>query len=74
MDRLIQEIPSFFSIFLSISTNSKFNFFDNREPMVDFPEPIIPIKTKLLYDPISFYIEKTQICLNLKLLKTICNL
>ena len=38
-----------------------------------FPEPIIPKKTRFFFDFISLNIEKTQICLNLKLTKVICN-
>jgi hypothetical protein len=38
-----------------------------------FPEPIMPIKTRFFFDFISFFIEKTQICLNLKLINDICN-
>ena len=34
----------------------------------------MPKKTNIFFDFISFFIEKTQICLNLKLTKTICNL
>ena len=45
------------------------NFFDNIFPIEDFPDPIIPIKTMFFFDFMSFYIEKTQICLILKLLK-----
>ena len=40
---------------------------------IDFPEPIIPINIRFFFDFISFCIEKTQICLNLKLLNDICN-
>ena len=40
---------------------------------IDFPAPIIPIKTRFLFKFISFFIEKTQICLILKLIKVICN-
>ena len=34
----------------------------------------MPKKTKFSFDFIIFFIEKTQICLNLKLTKVICNL
>ena len=37
-----------------------------------FPDPIIPKKTRFLFDLISLFIEKTQICLNLKISKDIC--
>ena len=47
---------------------SIFNFFDKILPIEDFPEPIIPINTMFFFDFMSFYIEKTQICLILKLL------
>ena len=57
-----------------ISKELNLNFFDTIEPIELFPEPIIPIKTKFSFDFISFFIEKTQICLNLKLIKSICNL
>jgi len=40
--------------------------------MIDLPDPIIPKKTIFSFDSISFFIEKTQICLNLKILKVIC--
>ena len=45
-----------------------FNFFDKILPIEDFPDPIIPINTIFFFDFMSFYIEKTQICLILKLL------
>jgi len=31
-------------------------------PIEDFPDPIIPTKTKFLFNFMSFYIEITQIC------------
>ncbi len=43
-------------------------------PIELFPDPIIPKNTRFSFDFISFFIEKTQICLNLKLSKVICNL
>ena len=55
-----------------MSKNLKFNFFAKSLPTVDFPEPIIPTNIRFLFDFISFSIEKTQICLNLKLLNDIC--
>ena len=48
--------------------------FAEEKPIEDLPDPIIPKKTIFLLDFIIFFIEKTQICLNLKLTKTICNL
>ena len=33
----------------------------------------MPSKTRFFFDSISFFIEKTQICLNLKLINDICN-
>jgi len=60
-----------FSKTLSISINLIFNFFEIKAPIVDFPDPIIPIKIRFFFDFISFFIEKTQICLNLKLLHDI---
>ena len=57
-----------------MSKKSNFNFFATSDPMEVLPEPIIPKKTIFLSDFITFYIEKTQICLNLKLFKFICNL
>ena len=42
--------------------------------MLDLPDPIIPKKTIFFFDFIIFFIEKTQICLILKLIKVICNL
>ena len=62
------------SIGFMVSKKYKFNSFDIKEPIEDFPEPIIPKKTIFPFDSISFFIEKTQICLNLKITKTICNL
>ena len=47
---------------------------ENSVPMELFPEPIIPKKTIFFPDFIIFFIEKTQICLNLKLTKVIWNL
>ena len=35
-------------------------------PIDDLPEPIMPKKTKFSFEIISFCIEKTQLCLNLK--------
>jgi hypothetical protein len=49
------------------------NFFAVSEPIELFPDPIIPKNTRFSFDFISFFIEKTQICLNLKLTKVICN-
>ena len=34
-------------------------FFEIKEPIVDFPDPIIPIKIRFFFDFISFFIEKT---------------
>ena len=51
-----------------------FSFSDTREPIDDFPEPIIPKNTKFSFEFISFCIEKTQLCLNLILTNVICNL
>ena len=62
-------IFSLSSILLSISIKSKFNSFDKIFPIEDFPDPIMPIKTMFFFDFMSYYIEKTQICLILKLLK-----
>ena len=63
-----------FSKTSSISINFIFNFFEIKEPIVDFPDPIIPIKIRFFFDFISFFIEKTQICLNLNYYrKDICN-
>ena len=45
------------------------NFLANKLPIVDFPEPIIPNNTIFFLISIFFFIEKTQICLNLKLSK-----
>ena len=44
------------------------------KPIEVLPDPIIPKKTIFLPDSITFFIEKTQICLILKLSKFICNL
>ena len=44
------------------------------DPIELLPDPIIPKNTRFSFDFISFFIEKTQICLNLKLTKVICNL
>ena len=41
---------------------------------LDFPEAIMPSNTRFFFEFISFFIEKTQICLNLKLINDICNL
>jgi hypothetical protein len=59
---------------LSISIKFNCNFFAINEPIELFPDPIIPKKTRFFFDFISFFIEKTQICLNLKLTKVIWNL
>ena len=67
-------IPNLASICSSISKKSKFYFLETDLPIDVFPEPIIPKKTIFFFDFISFFIEKTQICLNLKLTKVICNL
>ena len=64
---------NYLSIILIIFLFS-FNLKAEDEPIDDLPEPIIPKKTKFSFDFISFCIEKTQICLNLKLIKVICNL
>ena len=37
---------------------------------INFP---YPNKTRFFFDFITFFIEKTQICLNLKLINDICN-
>ena len=50
------------SILLSVSINSNSSFFDNILPIEDFPDPIMPTKTKFLFNFMSFYIEITQIC------------
>ena len=50
-----------------------FNRFESNKPIVDFPDPIMPSKTRFFFDFIIFFIEKTQICLNLKLIDDICN-
>src|SRR5210317_2592695 len=63
-----------FSISASISKKFNFSFFATSKPTEVFPEPIMPIKTRFFFDFISFFIEKTQICLNLKLINDICNL
>ena len=63
----------FFSISLSTSTKFNLNFFATKEPIELLPDPIIPRKTRFFFDFISLNIEKTQICLNLKLTKVICN-
>ena len=68
------DMPNSFSISESISIKFNSNFFAISEPIDDFPDPIIPKKTRFSFDFISFFIEKTQICLNLKLSKFICNL
>ena len=47
--------PASFSIILSISLNSKFKFSERRDPIIDFPEPIIPIKTRFLFEFIVLY-------------------
>ena len=59
---------------IAIIIKSNFNFFATNEPIELFPDPIIPKNTRFSFDFISFFIEKTQICLNLKLTKVICNL
>ena len=64
----------FFSIIKSVSKNFKFNFFAKSLPIVDFPEAIMPTNIRFLFNFISISIEKTQICLNLKLFNGICNL
>ena len=48
------------------------SFLETIFPKVVFPDPIIPIKTRFLFDSISLFIEKTQICLILKIPKDIC--
>ena len=48
--------------------------FETIKPTDVFPEPIIPKKTRFSFNFISFYIEKSQICLNLKIINDICNL
>ena len=48
--------------------------FETNRPIEDFPEPIIPKKTRFFFNFIKFCIEKPQICLNLKISKVICNL
>ena len=68
------DMPNSFSISLSTSIKFNFNFFATREPIELFPDHIIPKNTRFSFDFISFFIEKTQICLNLKLTKVICNL
>ena len=67
------EVFSIFSISLSVSIKLNFNLPDKTLPIVDFPDPIIPTRTKFFLNIIRFYIEKSQICLNLKLHKFICN-
>ena len=62
-----------FSISLSMSIKFNFNFFATIKPIELLPDPIIPKKTRFSFDFISFFIEKTQICLNLKITKVICN-
>merc|ERR1711991_1114531 len=62
----------FCSINLSISKKLSLIFFDKILPIVDLPDPIMPIKTRFFFI-LSFYIEKTQICLILKLINVICN-
>ena len=59
---------------MSTSINLIFSFFDNKEPIDDFPDPIMPNKTKFSFEFINFCIEKTQLCLNLNLTNVICNL
>ena len=54
----------------SVSKNFKFNFFAKSLPTVDFPEAIMPINIRFLFNFISIGIEKTQICLNLKFFDT----
>ena len=60
---------NFFSISISTSIKFIFSFLDTNEPIEDFPEPIMPKKTKFSFEFINFCIEKTQICLNLILTK-----
>ena len=50
------------------------NFLETKKPIEVFPAPIIPKITRFSFDFISFFIEKTQICLNLKLSKVIWKL
>ena len=57
-----------------LSKKFNFSFLETKDPIEDFPDPIIPKNTMFSFDFISFFIEKTQICLNLKLLKVICKL
>jgi len=67
-------IPNLSSIHLSTSKKSNLSFLEIKKPIDDFPDPIIPKNTIFLLDFIIFFIEKSQICLNLKLTKVICNL
>ena len=57
-----------------MSKKSNLSFFEIKKPIEVLPDPIIPKKTIFLLDFITFFIEKTQICLILKLTKVICNL
>ena len=59
---------------LTISIKFILSFLETNKPIEVLPEPIIPKKTRFSFDFISFCIEKTQICLILKLSKFICNL
>ena len=55
-----------------MSINFLLSFFETIFPRVVLPDPIIPKKTRFLFNFISLFIEKTQICLNLKIPKDIC--
>ena len=65
---------NFFDIDQKIEEKFSLSLLAISEPIELFPDPIIPKNTRFSFDFISFFIEKTQICLNLKLTKVICNL
>jgi len=61
-------------LFLNYKKSLLDSFFEIKNPIDVLPDPIMPKKTIFLLDFIIFFIEKPQICLNLKLVKSICNL
>ena len=44
----------------NIVLNSKFKLSERRDPIIDFPEPIIPIKTRFLFEFIVLYWKNTN--------------
>ena len=46
-------MPIFSTITLSISRNGRFNFLETKEPIEDLPDPIMPTKTRFLFEFIN---------------------